>query len=114
MDLVTTVDRLPAPGETLLGNDFARIPGGKGANQAIAAARAGGEVVFIGAVGDDDFGGQLRDALAAGGVALDRLRRTPGHSGLAAISVDERAENTIIVIPGANGTVTGLTDADRD
>ena len=114
MDLVTTVDRLPAPGETLLGNSFTRVPGGKGANQAIAAARSGGQVAFIGAVGDDDFGAQLRDALQAGGVSLDRLRRTAGQSGLAAISVDEDAENTIIVVPGANGTLTGLTDADRE
>jgi ribokinase len=114
MDLVTTVDRLPTPGETVLGNSFTRVPGGKGANQAIAAARAGGQVAFIGAVGDDDFGGQLRDALQAGGVSLDRLRRTAGQSGLAAISVDENAENTIIVVPGANDTLTGLTDDDRD
>ncbi len=114
MDLVTTVDRLPAPGETLLGNDFTQVAGGKGANQAIAAARAGGQVAFIGAVGDDDFGGQLRKALEDGGVSLDRLRRVAGPSGLAAISVDKNAENTIIVVPGANGTLTGLTDADRD
>ncbi len=114
MDLVTTVDHLPEPGQTVLGNSFARIPGGKGGNQAIAAARAGGRVSFIGAVGDDDFGVQLTDTLAAGGVSLQLLRRGPGTSGLAAISVDGCAENTIIVVPGANGTVTGLTDADRD
>ncbi len=114
MDLVTTVDHLPEPGQTLLGNTFSQIPGGKGGNQAIAAARAGGQVTFIGAVGDDDFAGQLADALATGGVSLELLRRIHGTSGLAAISVDENAENTIIVIPGANGTVSGLTDADRD
>ncbi len=114
MDLVTTVPQLPQPGQTLLGTSFARIPGGKGGNQAVAAARAGGHVSFIGAVGDDDFGGQLADSLAAGGVSSELLRRTRGTSGLATISVDESAENTIIVIPGANGTVIGLTDADRD
>jgi ribokinase len=112
MDLVTTVERLPAPGETLLGADFATIPGGKGSNQAIAAARAGGDVTFIGAVGDDDFGGALAQTLDSAGVNTNRLRRAHGPSGIAAISVDSGAENTIIVVPGANSRLTDLGDAD--
>ncbi len=114
MDLVTTTDHLPAAGETVLGNNFSSVPGGKGGNQSIAAARVGGVVVFIGAVGDDDFGHRLRDVLTAAGVSVDLLRTTPGPSGIAAITVDGNAENTIVVIPGANGTVVGLTDADRE
>ena len=113
MDLVTTVSHLPAAGETLLGNDFTMVPGGKGGNQAIAAARAGGTVVFIGAVGRDEFGPRLSDALVAGGVSVQHLRRVAGPSGVAAISVDDDAENTIVVVPGANGTLIGLTAADR-
>ena len=93
MDLVTTTDRLPSPGETLLGNSFSTIPGGKGGNQAIAAARAGGAVVFIGAVGRDDFGTQLTHALESSGVSVALLRHTRGPSGIAAITVDQRAEN---------------------
>lgn len=114
MDLVTSTGHLPAPGETVLGNGFATIPGGKGGNQAIAAAHAGGRVKFIGATGLDGFGSQLRDALITGGVAVDHLRQTAGPSGIAAITVDQAGENTIVVVAGANGTMTGLTDPDRD
>src|SRR5262245_41665707 len=113
MDLVATTPRLPNPGETVLGSGFLTVPGGKGANQAIAAARAGGVCAFLGAVGDDAFGGDLRGTLAAAGVDVSALRTVPGPSGVALIAVDERAENTIVVVPGANGTVTGLSDVDR-
>ena len=112
MDLITTSERLPRPGETLLGLDFATGPGGKGANQAIAAAKAGGTVQFVGAVGSDDFGIRLRNALLSGGVGVEGLRTVPGPSGIAAITVDAAAENTIIVVAGANSGVTGLTAAD--
>ncbi len=114
MDLVTTVDHLPAPGETLLGSSFQTLTGGKGANQAIAAARAGGSVTFIGAVGDDAFAGTLQSALSGAGVSTEQLRQARGSSGIAAITVDAAAENSIVVVPGANSTVQGLTDADRD
>lgn len=114
MDLVTTVDHLPAPGETLLGTDFQTLTGGKGANQAIAAARAGGSVSFVGAVGDDAFADRLHGGLTAAGVSTDQLRRAAGSSGIAAITVDAAAENSIVVVPGANGAVLRLTDADRD
>lgn len=114
MDLVTTADHLPVPGETLLGNSFTTLTGGKGGNQAIAAARAGGAVTFIGAVGDDAFADRLRGALTAAGVSTDQLRTAPGSSGIAAITVDAAAENSIVVVPGANARLAGLTDLDRD
>lgn len=114
MDLVTTTSRLPHPGETVLGNSFTTVPGGKGGNQAIAAAKAGGEVLFIGAVGTDDFGTQLAQVLEAGGVSVALLRHVKGPSGIAAITVDDHAENSIVVIQGANAAVIGLTDADRE
>lgn len=113
MDLVAGTERLPAPGETVLGSSFATVPGGKGSNQAIAASRAGGDVLFVGAVGSDPFADQLAATLSGAGVSTGLLRRVPGPSGIAVISVDSSAENTIIVVPGANGSVTGLSDDDR-
>lgn len=112
MDLTATTPRLPAPGETILGTDFATSQGGKGANQAIAAARAGADVVMIGAVGADDFGDRLVAALLANGVRTELVRRVEGPSGIAMITVDRAAENTIVVAPGANGQLVGLTSAD--
>lgn len=112
MDLITTTGRLPEAGETLLGRAFRTVPGGKGSNQAIAAAKAGGDVQIVGAVGEDDFGDQLREALISGGVSVELLRTVHGPSGIAAITVDDAAENTIVVVPGANGAVTDLRSAD--
>ncbi|TLG12358.1 ribokinase [Nocardia cyriacigeorgica] len=114
MDLVTTTERRPQPGETVLGSGFAMVPGGKGANQAIAAGRAGGRVEFIGAVGDDVFADELRAVLRASGVGTARLRTVDGPSGIAAIVVDASGENSIIVVGGANATVTELSDEDRE
>ncbi|MEO3977199.1 ribokinase [Streptomyces sp. CAU 1734] len=108
MDLVTRVARAPKPGETVTGRDFRTVPGGKGANQAIAAARAGGEVSMIGAVGSDGFGTLLRQTLAASGVDTDLLHTAAGPSGIAGVVVDAEGANSIVVIPGANGTVTSL------
>ena len=105
MDLVTTTPRLPAPGETILGHGFSTGPGGKGSNQAIAAARAGAEVRFLGAVGDDAFASELRSALAGSGVDDTLLRETEGPSGVAVISVDDSGENSIVVVSGANATL---------
>ncbi|WP_024794620.1 ribokinase [Tomitella biformata] len=113
MDLITTVGRRPEPGETVLGSTFATAPGGKGANQAIAAARAGGDVAFLGAVGTDGFGKTMSDALSAAGVDITGLRLLDGASGIASITVDGTAENSIIVVPGANGEFAGLTAQDR-
>lgn len=113
MDLVARCDVLPRPGETVAGSDFTQVPGGKGANQAIAAARAGSSEVAVtmaGAVGSDAFADGLLAHLAAAGVDTAPVRRAPGSSGIAQITVDGRAENVIVVIPGANGTMTALTD----
>ena len=108
MDISVTVPRLPAPGATVLGGAAAFAPGGKGANQAVAAARLGGGVRMVGCVGDDDFGGALRAALRADGVDDDGVRAVPGvPTGLAMITVDETGENIITVAPGANREVGG-------
>jgi len=106
MDISVTVPRLPAPGATVLGGAAAYAPGGKGANQAVAAARLGGRVRMVGCVGDDDFGARLRAALQAEGVESSGVRAIPGvPSGLAMITVDETGENIITVAPGANREV---------
>ncbi|MFI6643741.1 ribokinase [Streptomyces sp. NPDC050504] len=108
MDLVAYVPRAPERGETVTGREFRTTPGGKGANQAVAAARAGGDVVMIGAVGTDVFGPRLRAALESAGVETDLLHTTEGPSGTAHIVVDDAGDNAIVVIPGANGTLTAL------
>lgn len=100
-DLVVHVDRRPGPGETVLGSDLATYPGGKGANQAVAAARLGADVAFAGRVGSDAHGTFLRDALA--GVDTSGLLDTDGPTGVALITVGPEGDNTIIVSPGANG-----------
>src|SRR5690606_887080 len=98
---------LPVPGQTVLGGSFATHAGGKGANQAVAAARAGGQVSFIGAVGDDAFGATLREGLVAEGIDVRHLRTAPDvASGVALIAVDPAGQNTIIVASGANATVS--------
>ncbi|MFC3502130.1 ribokinase [Micromonospora krabiensis] len=113
LDLVVTTPQLPKPGETVLGENFRTVPGGKGANQAVAAARAGAACDFVGAVGDDDFGGQLRASLVGSGVDVRGLRTVPGASGVALIAVDRAAENFIVVAPGANAALTDLDADDR-
>ncbi|MFI6789109.1 ribokinase [Nonomuraea sp. NPDC050383] len=113
MDLVAYVDRAPKRGETVTGRLFRTVPGGKGANQAIAAARAGTEVAFLGAVGDDGFGAEIRETLAVAGVDVERLRQVPGPSGIAHIVVDDDGGNSIIVVPGANGLVTTPSEEER-
>ncbi|MEU9622642.1 MULTISPECIES: ribokinase [unclassified Streptomyces] len=108
MDLVAYAARAPERGETVTGREFRTVPGGKGANQAVAAARAGGEVTMIGAVGDDAYGTVLRSTLEHAGVDTDLLHTAEGPSGTAHIVVDDTGSNSIVVIPGANGTVTAL------
>jgi len=112
MDLVARAPRLPAPGETVTGHTFFTAPGGKGANQAVASARLGARTLMVGRVGDDALGAQLRAALRAAGVDDSAVLTTPGASGVAQIAVDERGQNTIIVVPGANGAV-GAADIPR-
>jgi ribokinase len=107
VDLVVTVDRLPAPGETVTGGRFARHHGGKGGNQAVAAARLGAVTTFIGAVGDDAFGADARSALDAEGIDLHGLATLAGEaSGVALILVEAGGENCIAVAGGANDAVT--------
>jgi ribokinase len=107
MDISVTVPSLPGPGMTVLGSTARFSPGGKGGNQAVAAARLGAEVAMVGCVGDDAFGRQLLADLKAEDVRTDHVRTVPGTpSGLAMIAVDHEAENLIIVAPGANREVS--------
>jgi ribokinase len=116
LDIVVGVDRHPAPGETVLGDDRQELPGGKGANQAVAAARLGAEVAFVGRVGDDDAGRRLRDGLAAEGVDVTHVRvDADAPTGVALIAVDRAGENTIVVSSGANARVSATdVEAARD
>jgi ribokinase len=102
VDLVARVDHLPAAGETVGKALFERHPGGKGANQAAAAARVGARVAFVGAIGDDPLGEEARSALAAEGIDLAELSIVAGATGVALILVDRHGENMIAVAPGAN------------
>ena len=107
MDVVARVDGVPAPGQNVRGRDLRTIPGGKGANQAVAAARLGAETAFLGRVGDDGFGSRLRANLEAEGVGVDSLETVRDcASGVALILVDAAGENTIVVTPGANNRLT--------
>jgi ribokinase len=106
VDLVVLADRLPAPGETVLGARFGVHDGGKGANQAVAAARAGARVTMVGVVGSDAYGTRALSALAADGVDVSRVRRVETDpTGVALIAVGPRGENQIVVAPGANATL---------
>jgi ribokinase len=104
LDLVARCERLPRVGETVTGATFSRLPGGKGANQALACARLGAEVTLIGAVGRDTFAREALGELVAGGVVL-QLTETDEPTGIALIVVDARGETTIVVSPGANATL---------
>jgi ribokinase len=115
VDVVVRVPRHPAPGETLIGGDPGTAFGGKGANQAVAAAVAGARVRMIGAVGDDAEGAAYRDRLRRFDIDVDGVRTVPGPTGRAFIAVADDGENTIIVSPGANAAVgqEDLTALDR-
>ncbi len=112
MDLIATTDRLPKPGETVAGNGFATAAGGKGANQALAAQRAGRVVHMVGAVGKDDFAAPALALLDQAGTQLSGVKHVDGPTGTALILVGGDGENMIAVVPGANGTLTAA-DADR-
>lgn len=106
-DLVVRTERFPKPGETLHGSDLAILPGGKSANQAVAAGRLGGTVRMIGAVGDDGNGALLRDSVAAAGADTTHVAVREGvATGTAVITVDGAGENTIVISAGANGTLS--------
>jgi ribokinase len=111
-DMVVKAERIPAPGETILGGRFLMNPGGKGANQAVAAARLGGDVAFVAKVGDDLFGREAKALFAKEGIRTEHLFTDPYEpSGVALIMVDAKGENCISVASGANGT---LRPADLD
>lgn len=111
-DLVQPAPRLPVGGETLHGGDLSVIPGGKGANQAVAAARLGADVAMVARVGKDAFGPRLRDRLSAEGIDIRHVRLTDGATGTAVILVQPTGENSIVLSPGANAKVTPA-DVDR-
>jgi ribokinase len=106
LDLVARVASLPAAGDTIAAADYQRVPGGKGANQALAARRLGADVALLAAVGDDEAAGEALALLAADGVDLTGVRRLDGPTGVALITVDDAGENTIVVVPGANARLT--------
>lgn len=112
VDLVAQTVRLPAAGETVLGSDLVRSPGGKGANQAAAAARLGAQTRMIGAVGSDPDGAWMRETLASAGVDVSSVRTVQAPTGTALIVVDQVGENQIVVCPGANAHVT-ISDLGR-
>ncbi|MHB1172225.1 MAG: ribokinase [Lacisediminihabitans sp.] len=113
MDLVFSAERIPQPGETLLARSADRIPGGKGLNQAVAAARAGAPTTFVGALGSDENGDALAETMAQAGIVSHLVRRGDEATGQAFIVVSPTGENTIIVASGANARVTALTSEDR-
>ena len=106
MDLVGTSERLPDAGETILGTDFQRFGGGKGANQALAAARMGASVTLVGKVGTDEAGRALVGDLLRAGVEIGKIGRADGATGTAIITVDAHGTNTIVVVPAANALLT--------
>ena len=106
MDLVTRASRLPRAGETLIGQTFTTVPGGKGANQAVASARLGADVSMIGCVGADAYGIQLRDALLVEGIDCRAVSTVEGSSGVALIVVDDTSQNAIVIVAGSNGELT--------
>lgn len=106
MDLVTRAPRLPKGGETLIGHSFATVSGGKGANQAVAAARLGARVAMVGCVGNDDYGVQLREALLAEQIDCQAVSTVEDSSGVALIVVDDNSQNAIVIVAGANGAMT--------
>ena len=106
MDLVTRASRLPRAGETLVGQTFSTVPGGKGANQAVASARLGAEVAMVGCVGSDAYGTQLRDALQVEGIDCQAVSIVDGSSGVALIVVDDNSQNAIVIVAGSNGQLT--------
>ncbi len=104
-DMVIKTEHFPKPGETIIGGTFFMNPGGKGANQAVAAARLGGDVVFAGKTGNDIFGEHAVSTLKKEGIMVDYMAKDPNTpSGVAMITVDSKGENSIVVSPGANGT----------
>ncbi|MGE8189552.1 ribokinase [Pseudomonas sp. NPDC086278] len=106
MDLVTRAPRLPRGGETLIGQSFTTVSGGKGANQAVAAARLGAQVSMVGCVGNDAYGDELRNALLVEQIDCQAVSTVEDSSGVALIVVDDNSQNAIVIVAGANGALT--------
>jgi ribokinase len=102
LDLVASVDSIPRPGETVTTTEFDRVPGGKGANQAVAAARLGADVRLVGAIGEDDYGRLAAQGPSEAGVDVSKVQVLSTPTGVALILVDDKGENQIVVVPGAN------------
>lgn len=113
MDLLFRTSKRPNPGETVRGLEFAQFPGGKGANQAVAAVRLGSQVQLVGSVGKDEYGKSLKEHLTKEGVETSRVKEVVESTGLANIVLDSKGENSIIIIEGANGKVDS-TDISED
>ncbi|WP_092864898.1 ribokinase [Quadrisphaera sp. DSM 44207] len=113
-DVVLAVERVPAAGETVLARSTARYPGGKGLNQAVAATRAGARTAFLAALGQDEAGSALAAVLTEHGVSAALVRRVDVPTGTAHIAVQDDGDNAIVVAPGANATLTGLTGRDAE
>jgi ribokinase len=112
-DMVVKTERIPSPGETVIGGDFVIAAGGKGANQAVAAARLGADVTLVARLGTDLFGDQSLDNFKREGINTDFIvRDSDAPSGVALISVDSRGENSIVVAPGSNGRLS-IEDVDK-
>ena len=109
MDLVTRTPQIPRVGQTLIGTGFHTTPGGKGANQAVAAGRLGYPVAMVAKVGDDNYGPMLLKNLAGAGVQTDAMEQVSGSSGIASIFLADSSENSIVVVPGANGMMDRAT-----
>jgi ribokinase len=105
LDLTVTTDEIPQVGETVIGKSFNQYPGGKGANQAVCAAKLRSEVCFLGKVGKDAYGDFMLDKMASSGVDVSHIERSEASTGIAVISVDSKGQNNIVVIPGANFTL---------
>ncbi len=105
MDLVVRTDEIPNIGETVLGNELLQIPGGKGANQGVSMAKLGNKVIFLGKVGNDEFGDKLLNSMKNAGVNIEHIEREYTSTGVAVINVDKKGNNNIVVIPGANQNV---------
>ncbi len=105
MDLVVNTNEIPSIGETVLGNSMIQVPGGKGANQAVAMSKLEADVTFLGKVGSDAYGSSLLESMSMSGVNIDHIERNNNNTGIAVINVDKNADNNIIVIAGANWDV---------
>ncbi len=112
VDLTARVERFPQPGETIAGSSFATVPGGKGANQALAARRAGAVVAMVGAVGTDPLAGKALSGMIGAGVDIGSVRRVESPTGIAMIHVDARGQNSIVVVGGANDALVATDVAD--